>query len=73
MFPLIVSVLTVFIFLEFIPPSKEHCHWLKYLGFRVIVADFDVYGGVSMSVSLSLDEYVTPCIQYITSLTYIPL
>ena len=49
MFPLLVEMITVLILLDFIPPIQELCHWLKYLGFCISVAKFDVDDGVSQS------------------------
>ena len=47
-FPLIVKVLTMLILLNFLPPSQERFHWLKYAGVRVSVAEFDIADGVSL-------------------------
>ena len=50
MFPLTVSVLTMFILLDFLPHIQEHIHWLPFLGIHVSVAEFDVNDGFSLSL-----------------------
>ena len=73
MFPLLVEVLIVIILLRFIPPSQERYHWLKPVIICVSVAKFCVHYGACVSVPSATDDYVTPFIQYITPLVYLPL
>ena len=49
-FLLIVAFLTVVILLDFLPQIQEHLHWIKFVGVCIIVADFDVNDGVSLSI-----------------------
>ena len=72
MFPFLVELITVFIILDFIPSSQERHHWIKHVGICVIIANFDVDNRVSLSVPKAPDEYVTPCLQTVTPLTYLP-
>ena len=64
MFLLILEVLTMITLLGFLPLIQERLHWIKYLGVRVSIAEFDVDDGASMSLLQSLNHYVTPCIQF---------
>ena len=73
MFPFLMEILTVFILLDFIPPSQERWHCLKYVGIRISFIEFDVKDGASLSVPKSPDDYVTICLQTVTTLTYPPL
>ena len=47
MFLLILEVLTMIILLGFLPLIQERLHWIKYLGVRVSIAEFDVDDGAS--------------------------
>ena len=49
MFLLLVVVITMIIRLHFISPFQERYHWLKPVGIRVSIFDFDVDYGVGMS------------------------
>ena len=51
MFPLIMAVITMLTLLDFHPPIQERRHWLKYIGIRISVANFDVNYGFSLSIS----------------------
>ena len=51
MFLLLVVVITMIIRLHFLPPIQERYHWLKHVGIRVIIAEFDVDYGVGMSAT----------------------
>ena len=50
LFPLLVALLTVLIILYFIPPRQERYHWIKPVGIRVSVAEFDVNYFIGLSV-----------------------
>ena len=50
MFPFIVIVLTVLIFLDSFPPSQELRHWLVFIGIRVGITKVDVNYGISLSI-----------------------
>ena len=50
MFPLIVAVLTVLIFLDSFQPIQDCLHWLIFVGIRVSVNRFDVNDGTSLSI-----------------------
>ena len=50
MFPLIVAVITVLILLDFLSPSQDLRHWLKYVGIRIIVTKFGVNDGFSLLI-----------------------
>ena len=41
MFPLLVAVLTLLILLHFLPTNQDILNWIKPVGIRVIVAEFD--------------------------------
>ena len=49
MFLLLVAVLNVLTFINFIPTNQELIHWLKPVGVRVSVEGFEIDYGVSMS------------------------
>ena len=51
MFMLPVAVLIVLILHHFIPSSQKRYHWLKSVGIRVSVANFDVDYGIGISVT----------------------
>ena len=51
MFLLLVPVIVILILLDFLPLSQERYHWLKPVGVRISVAEFDVDYGIIMSVS----------------------
>ena len=44
-------VITMIIRLRFIPPFQERYHWLKHVGIRVIIVEFDVNYGVVVSAT----------------------
>ena len=67
------EVLTVINLLEFISLSQDNFHWIKPVGIRTSVAKFDVGYGVGLYSPQALDDYVTPCLQTLTLLTYLPL
>ena len=46
---------------------------LKYVGIHINVSEFDVSDGVCLSVTSALDEYVTPCLQTVTTMLYLTL
>ena len=48
---LIVAVITVIILLDFLPPIHERRHWIKSVGIRVSVTEFDVMDDLSLSIS----------------------
>ena len=73
MFPLIVEVITVLIHIDFLPPIQECHHWFKPVGIRVSSAKFDVDYEFCISVPKATDDYVTPLLQTVTPLMYIPL
>ena len=62
MFPLIVAVLTVLIFLDSFPPRQELHHWVILVGTRVSIAKFDVHDGVSLLIPLTSDNHIYPCL-----------
>ena len=44
-FPLIVTVLTMLVFLDSLPSIQEHCHWIILVGIRTRISKFDIdYG-----------------------------
>ena len=43
------EVITVIIILLFLPPIQEHYNWIKPVGIRPSVADFDVDYGAGLS------------------------
>ena len=49
-FPLIVTVTTMLIFIDSFPPSQESRHWLIFVGIRTIVAKFDVNDCIHLSI-----------------------
>ena len=49
-FPFIVSVLTMLILLDYLQPIQELRHWLKFLGIRISVTNFDVNDGFSLLI-----------------------
>ena len=50
MFPLIMAAQNLLITLHFIIPSQECYHWIKPVGIRVSIAEFDINYGVGLSV-----------------------
>ena len=48
---LLVVVITMIIRLYFLPPIQERYHWLKHVGIRVIIAEFEVDYGIGMSAT----------------------
>ena len=48
MFLLIVTVLTVVIFLDSLPTIQEGHHWLIFVVIRISVAKFDINDGISL-------------------------
>ena len=72
-FPLLAAVLTMIIIIYFIVPIQERYHCLKPLGIHISIAEFDENYGVGLSIPQASDEDVTPCLQTITPLTYLPL
>ena len=51
MFMLLVVVITMIIRLHFLPPFQERYHWIKPVGIRVRISEFDVDYGVGMSAT----------------------
>ena len=50
MFPLVVTVLTMLVFLDLFPPGQERCNWFVLVRIRVSVTNFDVNNGVSLTI-----------------------
>ena len=50
------AVLNMLILIDFTPPIQEILHWLKTVGTRVRVAEFEVNYGEGLSVPQSPDE-----------------
>ena len=50
MFLLIVTVITVLIFLDGFAPIQERWHWLIFAGTCINVAKFDINDDVSLSI-----------------------
>ena len=50
MFPLIMAVLTVLIFVDSFPLIQERRHWLIFVGIRVRIAKFYVNDFVSLLI-----------------------
>ena len=51
MFPFLVAVLTVIIFILLLPTIQELIHWSVLVGVHVRVSRYDVNYGVSLSLS----------------------
>ena len=50
MFPLVVVVLTVIVFLDPFLPDQELCHWLVLVRIRVSITNIDVNDGVDLTI-----------------------
>ena len=50
MFLLVVTVLTVLVFIDRFPPVQERCHWFILVYIRVRVTKFDVKDGVNLAI-----------------------
>ena len=46
MFPLVVTVLTVLVFLDIFPPGQELCHWIVIVNICVSISNLDFNDGV---------------------------
>ena len=60
MFPLVVTVLIVLVFLVSFPLSQDRCHWLIIVGICISVTKFDVNDGLNLSIPLTSDHNVSP-------------
>ena len=50
MFPLIVSVIIVLIFILLLPTSQELIHWFVLVGIRIFISKSDVNYGISLDL-----------------------
>ena len=50
MLPLVMTVLTVLVFLDLFPSGQERCHWFVLLHIRVNVTKFDVNDDVDLKI-----------------------
>ena len=50
MFQLVVTVLTVLLFLDLFPPGQEFCHWFVLVRMSVSVTKFYVNDGVKLTI-----------------------
>ena len=50
MFPLVVTVITVLVFLDHLPPVQERCHWFVLVRIRISVAKFYVNDGINLKI-----------------------
>ena len=72
MFLLVVTVLTVLVFLDLLPPGQELYHWLVLVRVHVRVSYFDVNDGVDLTIPYNLDHHVPPRVLVIViTLTYL--
>ena len=68
------SVLTVLILLDYLPPSQDFRHWIIFVGILVSVAEFDVDDHLILSIPLTFYHDVTQCLfVFVDPLTDIPL
>ena len=49
-FPLVVTVLTMIVFLDSFPQIQDRCHWFTLVEIRVSVAKYDVNDGFYLSI-----------------------
>ena len=74
MFPLVVTVLTVLVFLDLSLPGQERCHWMVLVRIRLSVTKLDVNDGVDLNIPYTLDNHPPLCvIVLVTTLTYLLL
>ena len=50
MFPLVVAVLTVLVFLDLLPPGQDYCHWLVLVRISISVTKLDVNDGFNLAI-----------------------
>ena len=50
MLPLVVTVLTVLVFLDLSPLGKESCHWIILVRIRARFTNIDVNDGVNLMI-----------------------
>ena len=74
MFPLVVAVLTMLVFLDLLPPGQERWRWLVLVHIHVSVTYLDINNGVNLTIPQTSDYHISPrYFVLVTTLTYILL
>ena len=48
--PLVMTVITVLVFLDLFPSSQERCHWFILVHIYISVSKFDINDGVNFAI-----------------------